>query len=294
MGYNSKKNLINELLLKLATKTGITFEFGLYFKDGKEINVDQYLAQTWIKQTGQLITKEQLNTIKLNIQSLSEESKFDFDNVPYKTYQKRLAKTQNTTALKNLKDRYTEYLESISNISNSKQCIYITGASGLGKTTVAKILALKMYSEDEIFISSGGNHPFDEYYGEKVIIIDDFRSSIMAYNDLLRLLDNNTSSNVGARYKNRNLARCELIILTSVLYPHELYLGIEEERYQLYRRLNTYELLKDNESIDLVELKYNKSKGQYLRGMSRDITQSIENYINEQTEINKINVLLKL
>lgn len=80
-------------------------------------------------------------------------------------------------------------------------CIYINGDSGTGKTTYAKELATKKgYS---IFVSSGSNDVLDGYGGEDCIILDDLRPSCMGLSDLLKMLDNNTSSTVKSRYKKR-------------------------------------------------------------------------------------------
>lgn len=212
---------------------------------------------------------------------------FDFESVPYRTYLKQLVQHQNPSLIKKLKDNYSYYLESIQKTGKSKSCIYITGEAGTGKTTYAKILASKYYNEDEIYVTSGGQNPFDEYYGEKCIIIDDFRDSTMCYNDLLKLLDNNTSSNVGARYHNKSLARCELIILTSVKTLPELYQGINEERYQLYRRVKYFGLTKN--SI-LYYLNYNKNTDYFDVKDSVSIKYFLDDYYEKHNSDTKINV----
>ena len=223
--------------MDLAHDLGIYFNHfkNKYYKlDGTElVNVNHYIKVCLQKKNINNQDKE-VDKIK---KILFED--FDFQNIPYKTYLKLIVnKWHDHDVIKSLKDKYSEYLESIQNKSAHKQCIYITGKAGSGKTTYAKILAERTYKNDEIFITSAGDNPFDDYYGEKCIIIDDFRDSVFKYNDLLRLLDNNTSSSIGARYYNKNIARCELILLTSTKHPIELYKNIEEERYQLYRRID--------------------------------------------------------
>lgn len=207
-------------------------------------------------------------------------AKYDFDAVPYKIYLKNLVDFQDNKEIKELKTSYDNYLESLEALGAQKQCFYILGASGSGKTTYAKIFARKFYSEDEIYITSGGAHPFDEYYGEKCIILDDFRDSILAYNDLLRLLDNNTSSSVGARYHNKNLARCQVIILTSVKHPQDLYRNIEEERYQLYRRLQLLYISKEENTITLEKISYDKKNG-FKSIAESDVTEEIMAYVQK-------------
>lgn len=279
-----KKIILNQFIAKL----------GLLYDNKK---------QKYIGPTGQVIEnitaylKATFKSVLGRTPSTSEQAyieqwlmaPYDFENVSYKTYLKTIVDFQNPKMVRDLKDNYDYYLESIQNACKSKQCIYISGVSGSGKTTYAKILASKYYDENEIFISSGGSHPFDEYYGEKCIIIDDFRDSVLAYNDLLRLLDNNTSSNVGARYHNKSLARCELIILTSVKSPLSLYQGIDEERYQLYRRMSYFKIT-DNYLEYMI---YDRSRDRYdsskIINISKDMNSYFESNKNENVvDINKL------
>lgn len=116
-------------------------------------------------------------------------------------------------------------------------CIYINGDSGTGKTTYAKELATKKgYS---IFVSSGSNDVLDGYGGEDCIILDDLRPSCMGLSDLLKMLDNNTSSTVKSRYKNKVL-ECKLIVITTTLEIDEFFKKVFSEQaetiVQLKRR----------------------------------------------------------
>ena len=96
---------------------------------------------------------------------------------------------------------------------------FITGDAGSGKTTIAKEMACGMNdcTLDDVYVSSGGKNPLDDYGGEKVIILDDLRPSDYKFNDILKLTDNNTASLAGCRYYNKSLARCRCIIITSCL-----------------------------------------------------------------------------
>lgn len=121
--------------------------------------------------------------------------------------------------------------------ARSMNCIYITGKSGTGKTTYAKFLA-----EDKNFsyyISSGSNDVLDGYVGQDCLILDDLRPSCLGLSDLLKMLDNNTSSSVKSRYYNKIL-ECKLIIITSVLRIDEFFNNVFQEQkepiVQLKRR----------------------------------------------------------
>jgi len=92
--------------------------------------------------------------------------------------------------------------------------IYITGDSGVGKTSLAKIIADQRNLH--FFVSSGSNDILDGYQGQECIILDDLRPSCMGLSDLLKLLDPHTASSVKSRYSNKVL-ECQLIIITTTL-----------------------------------------------------------------------------
>lgn len=145
-------------------------------------------------------------------------------------------------------DEYDKFKKSIDNafkyrtdiikgVKRNMECVYITGKSGTGKSTYAKMMCEdKGYS---VFVSSGSNDVLDGYAGQDCIILDDLRPSCMGLSDLLKMLDNNTASTVKSRYKNKVL-ECKLIIVTSVLKIDEFFNGVFKEQkepiVQLKRR----------------------------------------------------------
>lgn len=123
-------------------------------------------------------------------------------------------------------------------LDRNMECIFITGPSGTGKTTYAKIIAAqKGYA---CYISSGGKNPLDDYQGQECIILDDTRSSTWNLTDFLKLTDNHTDSLVGCRYYNKSIAECKLLIVTSVKSLDEFYENATKEdnepKIQLLRR----------------------------------------------------------
>lgn len=120
-------------------------------------------------------------------------------------------------------------------------CIFITGASGAGKTTLAKEIAREQNMS--FYVSSSGNDLLDGYKQQDCIILDDLRPSTLGLSDLLKLLDNNTVSSVRSRYRNK-LIFSKLIILTSTLDIDEFYRNVfkdeNESVIQLKRRCGTY------------------------------------------------------
>lgn len=124
-------------------------------------------------------------------------------------------------------------------IERKMDCIFITGISGVGKTTLAKEIANnKHYS---VYISSGSNDILDDYQGQECIILDDLRPECLGLSDLLKMLDNNTASSVKSRYKNKVL-ECKLIIITTTLPIDKFFIDVfksketQETIIQLQRR----------------------------------------------------------
>lgn len=145
-------------------------------------------------------------------------------------------------------------LEFESKGSRDMKVIFISGESGAGKTTSAK-----NYCNDKgfsFYISSGGKNLLDDYKGQDCIILDDLRDTDYKFNDLLKMLDNNTCSNASARYFNKSLNECKLLIITSCKPIEEWYqnllnrnllnefecknLSEIEQRKQFFRRISLY------------------------------------------------------
>ena len=133
------------------------------------------------------------------------------------------------------------------------------GVTGAGKSTLAKIFCEKRGLS--YVVSSTCNDALQDYKGQDVFIFDEFRDSDMKFNDLLELLDNNTSSTSKSRYRNVILD-AKMIIITTSIDPYTLYDGMEykdsekqrrqgrDSRLQLYRRISTiWHVTPDNISV---------------------------------------------
>lgn len=121
------------------------------------------------------------------------------------------------------------------------EVIYMTGESGSGKTTLAKEIAKnKGYS---YYVSSASNDVVDSYAGQDCLILDDLRPSCLGLSDLLKLLDNHTSSTAKSRYYNKTL-ECKLIIVTTIMNIDEFFKNVFQEQKepltQLKRRCGTH------------------------------------------------------
>lgn len=119
------------------------------------------------------------------------------------------------------------------------QVIYITGASGSGKTnTLARYIA-KIAAHNDYSVGAAGEHMVESYNDSECFIIDDYRGQ-MRFNELLNFLDNKMNVEANARYSNKDFSNCKLIIITSIVPPDKLYKSdaiMDEPIKQLYRRL---------------------------------------------------------
>lgn len=120
--------------------------------------------------------------------------------------------------------------------------MFITGSGGTGKTYYAKKL-LEKSLELDYCISSSSNDPFQDYLGQKAIILDDLRDTSFELADLLKILDNNTASSVKSRFNNK-VFNGEMIVITSSVplaywYPDHKS-GSYDDLKQLYRRISCY------------------------------------------------------
>ena len=121
------------------------------------------------------------------------------------------------------------------------EVMFIHGKGGTGKTYYAKKLCEKLGYD--YCISSSSNDPFQDYLGQSAMILDDLRDKAFEFEDLLKILDNNTSSSVKSRFSNK-VFNGKLIIITSTV-PLEFWYysyryNMQDTLYQLYRRVTSY------------------------------------------------------
>lgn len=188
----------------------------------------------------------------------SSFSKADFENyliqlsngsISYETFVKKVPIEFQLKSYQTILNARKLNLQNTSFTNRNIKVYYICGSSGSGKTTLAKYLCDK--KNISYYVSSSGENLFDDYNYQRAVILDDFRASQMRFSDLLKLLDNNTSSFVKARYCNK-APLYDYIIITSVFAPNELYsfdtLG-GEPLLQFYRRISKLLFIKDNSAI---------------------------------------------
>lgn len=107
-------------------------------------------------------------------------------------------------------------------IAQGKQItvIWLYGTSGTGKTRLARDLAER--ENRPYYVAGSSRDIFQDYCGEHTIILDELRPKVIAYQDLLRILDPygaRTVVKAPARYVDKTLA-ADLILITSPYSPY--------------------------------------------------------------------------
>ena len=149
------------------------------------------------------------------------------------------------------------------NTDRQVEVVFICGKGGTGKTYYAKKL-LKSLGYDYC-ISSSSNDPFQDYMGQRAIILDDLRDRAFEFEDLLKILDNNTSSSVRSRFTNK-VFNGDMIVITSSVPLNYWYKDYQYRGYdalvQLYRRISCYVKMTETEVIVYDEIdEYGKPVG---------------------------------
>ena len=125
---------------------------------------------------------------------------------------------------------------------------FVNGLTGRGKTSLIALPichALQAIYPHWRYVSLTSKNPFDEYSGEEIIIMDDFRGEEMSASEWLRLLDPYHASPAPARYKNKAAVAPLAIIITSSKSFEEFFWSTDGNRPndeamgQFIRRVNT-------------------------------------------------------
>lgn len=138
------------------------------------------------------------------------------------------------------------------------EVIFVHGKSGTGKTFYCKEFC-KIHGLDYC-VSSSSNDPFQDYCGQDVIILDDLRDNAFNFADLLKILDNNTSSTYKSRFLNKGFFGKYIFITSTIplnFWYRDLIFSKKEDLNQLYRRFSAYVIVKHDyieiyDQIDVV------------------------------------------
>ncbi|MFR1436468.1 MAG: hypothetical protein ACLSS9_14860 [Acutalibacteraceae bacterium] len=114
------------------------------------------------------------------------------------------------------------------------------GKPGTGKSYI-QILLAEQYGDDEVYVVTDYDHPFDKYNGERFVVFDEFRGQIK-FSVLMNLLDNYRVQ-LPCRYSN-SYALWDEVHVCCVLPPEVVYEKMVSENQhldtygQLMRRLD--------------------------------------------------------
>lgn len=122
-----------------------------------------------------------------------------------------------------LQNRAAEWRQEMREQGKRVTVLWLYGGSGTGKSRWAKAIAAKR--GQPYYMSGSSRDIFQDYAGEHTIILDELRPKVMAYQDLLRILDPyglDTEVKAPARYSDKSLA-ADLIIVTSPYSPYDFW-----------------------------------------------------------------------
>nr|WP_257590485.1 hypothetical protein [Lactococcus lactis] len=131
--------------------------------------------------------------------------------------------------------------------------MYFQGKSSLGKSYLARTIAQKVreYAEENKFksriYSASSSNPFDDYYGEDIILLDDIRPDSLRKADWLKLLDPINTSRMSARFTNKQVVP-RLILITNTQLPEQFFNIFKDEALDQYiRRINFCTILSEKQ-----------------------------------------------
>lgn len=135
-----------------------------------------------------------------------------------------------------------------------KSVFFITGASHAGKSMFTDMLVKKLKEDAKTRLGQtwtscavGAEHPFDEYLGDEVLVMDDLRGMSLTASDWLKLMDPDRINVGSSRYHNKRMA-VRVIIINSEKDITEFFYYLKgtgggdrsEALDQFYRRILSY------------------------------------------------------
>lgn len=152
--------------------------------------------------------------------------------------------------------RFEKWLKHKKKTNEKIKVVWVYGAAGTGKTHYCRDFCER--KKFDFFVTTASNDPFQDYDGQKVLIIDELRPDTFRYRDLLQILDpyNFDQKKTIARYHNARIMS-DYIFVTSPFDPFTLYSKMNNSSQdgfdQLYRRIGLV-LQFDNDHIKELQL----------------------------------------
>ncbi len=224
---------------------------------GRKADVLSYLTHSNESQKNKYQYSTNEVVANFDFERVIEESKIigDFKNYSYSQqlqFIQTLPVSEKTKAFNKLLTLWKIEVQSmLLDPSRNIKVVFITGGSGTGKTYYARKMLENMNLD--YCISSSMNDPLQDYLGQKGLILDDLRDTSFEFEDLLKILDNNTKSSMRSRFQNK-VFNGEVIVITSSvpLWKWYKYVSNSEQLYQLYRRISCYVVI-DEEKIRIYD-----------------------------------------
>lgn len=200
------------------------------------------------------LTTRQIDVLLEKIMD-NEVSRAYVENMP----EPRMAYISNRRLFENAfeianKNKFQRYRQDLAEMKFKKINVYLYGDTGVGKSALAreisKAVTEKVYNDTRKVwntVSLAARNAMDEYTDEEIIILDDFRSNSMDFNEILTLLDPHHTSPAPARYHNKHI-QYRLAIITAPYKLKTMYYVDTEDFEQLDRRIEfNFEVTKDNQ-----------------------------------------------
>lgn len=200
------------------------------------------------------LTTRQIDVLLEQIMD-NEVSRAYVENMP----EPRMAYISNRRLFENAfeianKNKLQRYRQDLAAMKFKKINVYLYGDTGVGKSALAreisKAVTEKVYNDTgKVWntVSLAARNAMDEYTDEEIIILDDFRSNSMDFNEILTLLDPHHTSPAPARYHNKHI-QYRLAIITAPYKLKVMYYVDSEDFEQLDRRIEfKFEVTKDNQ-----------------------------------------------
>lgn len=225
-------------------------------------------AEELKKQTLEVLKKKSRQKIDVlldayyNEEMTLEELEQELTGAQYGRYKKQI----DTITSKILERHADIWRQDMLKNNRRVKVIWIYGAAGTGKTSLARSIAKQ--DGRAYYVSGSSRDVFQSYNGEHILILDELRSNVIPYHDLLRILDpfgNQERIMAPARYSDKSLA-CDLIIITTPFNPVDFYdeifddINTVDSLEQLVRRI-TITLYVNSNSISAV--RYHQERRHY-------------------------------
>lgn len=139
-------------------------------------------------------------------------------------------------------NKYKTFQKNITDKKIEKLSIYIYGETGTGKTKFARELAERIRNHIYVYtgetwdsVSLASKNPFDDYNGEEIIILDDFRENTLEFKECLKVFGPNEVAPAAARYKNKKIY-FHVAIITTTKRPERLFKKAKEDELENIRQ----------------------------------------------------------